>query len=293
MLLMSLFSTISYIVLTYMSFSRISWRSEFGLTSVVSVVTFVLLLLLPRTNYNLKNGQQTANLTPSKYSSNTIQTIILGISLVVLCEMMGHATVRYYSTIILGMFGVCSKYQQNMAVIILNHLRAVTTAILMFTIDKIGRRSSLILGTAIMAITLPLLGILSFNDSYDNSLNLQEFRENSWMNENTLQNCHRVLIGMDMSYVIEPEFITHKQKKLTHLSLMEDKTPYPFLPTPLAMTAETQTANTIDFLFDCNHNNGPWSDDSVPSKAAKLILIFLYESGNIHFQYPEYFSFIV
>lgn len=150
----------------------------------------------------------------------------------------------------------------------------------MFTIDKIGRRSSLILGTAIMAITLPLLGILSFNDSYDNSINLQEFRENSWMNENTLQNCHRVLIGMDMSYVIEPEFITHKQKKLTHLSLMEDKTPYPFLPTPLAMTAETQTANTIDFLFDCNHNNGPWSDDSVPSKAAKLILIFLYESGN-------------
>lgn len=92
---MSLFSTISYIVLTYMSFSRISWRSEFGkyytkifknsnviqmlnysntdmfqgLTSVVSVVTFVLLLLLPRTNYNLKNGQQTANLTASKYRS--------------------------------------------------------------------------------------------------------------------------------------------------------------------------------------------------------------------------------
>lgn len=64
------------------------------------------------------------------YSSKTIQTIILGISLVVLCEMMGHATVRYYSTIILGMFGVCSKYQQNMAVIILNHLRVFYVTII-------------------------------------------------------------------------------------------------------------------------------------------------------------------
>lgn len=144
-----------------------------------------------------------------------------------------------------------------------------------------------------MAVTLPMLGILSLNDSYDNSVNLEEYRENSWMNDNTIQNCHRVIIGMDMSYVIEPEYISNKNKNFPRLSSPEEKTPYPFLPTPLAMTAETQTANSIDFLFDCNHKNGPWSDDSIPSKATKLILIFLYESGNVlasNFMYWIIFS---
>jgi len=165
------------------------WRIMFGLSSGLAVLQFVALFFLPRTpHYLLLNKrdneavdvlrrihtrgsvkQELANIRhsidndSSKESScselfssedNMRWRTFIGLGLIILLQVTGQPNILYYATDIFQSVGFCSPTMSAMATVGVGLVKVGATIISLILVDRVGRRTLLLVGTFLMMVAL-------------------------------------------------------------------------------------------------------------------------------------------
>lgn len=91
--------------------------------------------------------------------------LIVGVGLAIFQQAVGINTVIYYAPIIFQKAGFVSANSAILATSVVGIVNVASTIIATFLLDKLGRRTLLLIGTALMVVALAALGIIFANSS--------------------------------------------------------------------------------------------------------------------------------
>lgn len=170
------------------------WRYMFGLSTVLSVVQFGALLLLPSTPHflvmksrdseacavleRMGSGvgvrQQLANIRASRLeveesscsalfgSQNNMRgRLFIGLGLVLLQQITGQPNILYYATDVFEAVGFCGSTLASLATVGLGLVKVGATVVSLCLVDKLGRRTLLMGGVMLMAASLGALTVFA------------------------------------------------------------------------------------------------------------------------------------
>ncbi|MHB8600526.1 MAG: sugar porter family MFS transporter [Ktedonobacteraceae bacterium] len=86
--------------------------------------------------------------------------LIVGLGLAILQQIIGINTIIYYAPTIFGYAGFKSASGAILATSVVGVVNVISTVVAVLLVDRVGRRALLLVGTAGLAITLAVLGIL-------------------------------------------------------------------------------------------------------------------------------------
>ena len=170
------------------------WRYMFGLSTVLSVVQFGALLLLPSTPHflvmksrdseacavleRMGSGvgvrQQLANIRASRLeveesscsalfgSQNNMRgRLFIGLGLVLLQQITGQPNILYYATDVFEAVGFCGSTLASLATVGLGLVKVGATVVSLCLVDRLGRRTLLMGGVMLMAASLGALTVFA------------------------------------------------------------------------------------------------------------------------------------
>ena len=171
------------------------WRYMFGLSSVLSIVQLLLLLLLPRTPHflvmkgrdaeavsvlrrirgsELGLRQEVADIRSSMTEAsqascsglfgsehNMRGRLVIALGLVILQQMTGQPNILYYATDVFEAVGFCGETLASLAAVGLGLVKVAATVVSLCLVDRVGRRTLLLAGVAMMATSLLCLTVFA------------------------------------------------------------------------------------------------------------------------------------
>ena len=170
------------------------WRYMFGLSTILSVVQLGALYLLPPTPHflvmkkreseasavlqRMSNGvgvrQQLANIRASMLeveesscsalfgSQNNMRgRLFIGLGLVLLQQLTGQPNILYYATDVFEAVGFCGSTLASLATVGLGTVKVGATVVSLCLVDRLGRRTLLMGGVTLMAISLAALTVFA------------------------------------------------------------------------------------------------------------------------------------
>ncbi|XP_035219716.1 solute carrier family 2, facilitated glucose transporter member 10-like isoform X2 [Stegodyphus dumicola] len=103
-------------------------------------------------------------------SSNMRGRMVLGMTLVSLQQFSGNTNVLYYAPSVFQHFGYDSDSLATLVTVGLGIVKVLSTAVTLLIVDKVGRRSLLLIGCLLMATSITLLGIFgTFQGAYSST----------------------------------------------------------------------------------------------------------------------------
>jgi len=176
---------INYIFMTV----EAGWRYMFGLSSVVAVVQLVCMVFLPQTPHFLviRGKEDQANIVMKKMHGlggmsakrevakireawqeeketscsflfstvdNMRRRLVVGLGLVIAQQVTGQPNIMYYATDIAKSVGFCGDLLSATATVLLGVVKVVATLLAMMLVDRVGRRTLLLSGVALMVASL-------------------------------------------------------------------------------------------------------------------------------------------
>jgi SP family galactose:H+ symporter-like MFS transporter len=91
--------------------------------------------------------------------------LLVGVGLAIFQQAVGINTVIYYAPIIFQKAGFVSANSAILATSVVGIVNVVSTIIATFLLDRLGRRTLLLFGTALMVVALAALGVIFANSS--------------------------------------------------------------------------------------------------------------------------------
>ncbi|MFA8299715.1 MAG: D-xylose transporter XylE [Hyphomicrobiales bacterium] len=164
--------------------NSIGWRWMFAVEGVPAILFFILLFFVPESPYwHIQKGftkkalktlyslspperakehvteiNKSMHHTTSKLLSYGWYVIIIGVIINIAQQLSGINIVLYYAPVIFGNLGD-SVQSSLLATAVLGVVNLLFTVVSMYTVDKFGRRVLLIIGSAIMCVSLVVLGL--------------------------------------------------------------------------------------------------------------------------------------
>jgi len=183
---------VNYIFMTVES----GWRYMFGLSGIVAAVQFVLLTMLPKTpHFLVMSGKEEEAIqvlkkmhglggVASKRAISSIKAarqdesglsctflfsttdnmrsrLVVGLGLVVAQQVTGQPNIMYYAMDIARSVGFCGDLLSASATVLLGIVKVLATVLAMLLVDRVGRRSLLLSGIAMLTVSLSCLMITS------------------------------------------------------------------------------------------------------------------------------------
>uniref|UniRef100_A0A4W3JBN0 Solute carrier family 2, facilitated glucose transporter member 12 n=1 Tax=Callorhinchus milii TaxID=7868 RepID=A0A4W3JBN0_CALMI len=195
--LMAVFGILLAYVVNF-SFVNISngWKFTFGIVIPIALLQIIGVFYIPSSPYFLikKGEDEKANLilkrtrfysetsgelnniksflnNESNYKcldmfsskSNMNFRMLIGISLTFFLQVTGQPNLLFYSSIMLKSVGFESVSAATLASVGLGLVKMFGTIVVIFFVDKVGRRTLLCVGAAAMMVSLSIIGIASYN----------------------------------------------------------------------------------------------------------------------------------
>jgi SP family facilitated glucose transporter-like MFS transporter 12 len=170
------------------------WRIMFAFSSGLSVLQLISMCFLPRTPHFLISrsrdseavtvlklihrdkdvGKEMTNIRQSLETStkascsnlfsmeeNMLHRTMIGLTIVVLLQVTGQPNILYYAVDIFQAVGFCTDSSAATATVGLGLMKVGATLVSLLLVDKVGRRSLLLVGSVCMAVCLLILTVFA------------------------------------------------------------------------------------------------------------------------------------
>ncbi|GLV40403.1 nebulosa [Carabus blaptoides fortunei] len=205
-----------------------TWRVAMGLNGLPALAVVLLTLIwLPRSpHFILYQRAQSVKRRSANYRITIlVEIFIVAVLLIVFQQLSGRYTVFFYAPRLFSLLGICSSQAARIAVSTFSVVRFLSTCLCLCIVDRLGRRTSLIMSSTIMMTSVALLALLASIDDSEHSIS-HLYHEN----------CHRIAVSDSTGFLTVPHTdLWRSEHSDAPLALPKSPPPYPMLPTPLSL----------------------------------------------------------
>ncbi|XP_011497069.1 PREDICTED: solute carrier family 2, facilitated glucose transporter member 12-like [Ceratosolen solmsi marchali] len=235
------------------------WRLTIGLTAVSSMITCIITIIFLQRSPSFLLLKKVGNIKVSLNNSccYVFEVLTIMIIMLSLSQGTGRQQVLYYAPRLFALLGICTNIAKTTAMIALGIVRVFSTILCLIVIERCGRRTALITSATICMISASLLSLLATLDRGDELLNFSNESCNIIINNNLKNE------------------LTNKIKSIS----LTDSSPFPLLPTPLAISVPN-TEIWTQVKMSCETHNVITTDGlTTELKTLAVITLLVFESA--------------
>ncbi|XP_058804639.1 solute carrier family 2, facilitated glucose transporter member 10-like [Phymastichus coffea] len=237
------------------------WRFAVGVTSVPAMFTCITTIIFLQRSPSFLLLKRVVNVprVPVKNSwCYVFETLIVMMVMLALRQGTGKQQVLFYAPRLFAILGICSNIAKTTSMIALGIVRVFSTILCLIVVERCGRRTALITSATICMTSVSLLSLLATLDRGDELLNFPN-EPCTMVSHNNFGN----------------EFFN----KMKSISPTDSPPPFPFLPTPLAITAPN-TETWTQVKASCEMQNIVTTDGLTGGlKILAVITLLVFESA--------------